>query len=333
MTTENSRFIGEHTVFRNQEALQIELGLGLYSPQLVNRVEMYSGKPDEQLISANIWLPSETNLVMSTIERGESTLIMGDPGSGKSTLIYGIRVKQRVLGSPYYFIDGHYQTTDEDFIFRKLRKALKKGAPVIWDSFDYLVGKSKKVRKSNLQTHIARSRELLQAASSFIDQGGILVGTSHSAPWLNGHGEASLVNGIWSDITEKMYIHNTQGIFENQETLYNFLKSAAMADNQVHYLVNLFDEEGESHAQLVSIAQSLIQEGYTQDELAEALLAVKRYKNLKLLSMSKKPESLQIRHDLEQFCEGNTDETAFLRSYLVFNIGQNRETKKIMRQD
>ena len=314
----NYHIVGSPTlIVRDGEVFDIKKGLGLYSKRVQERY-----KANKLPNDTSIWLPGETQEVESLIQAGKSVLIRGDLGAGKSSIIYGLRSKYRAAQRPYYYIDGHFKGTEPEAITRKLHKAQSTRTLVIWDSTDYLLGQSRKIVTGNRDKHTQRSETLLGELSSFVENSGKLIATSHTTDWIKSIGNINLFNGPWKKITERMAIHDVRGVFESPETAAFFYVNAGLSNEQAHYLAHL-----ETNPCFKLVTDMLAEmKKLTDQERLDLENAPKTYKNAKLFALDPRDEALAARHALDDFSKGEITQEQFLTIYALFTVNKNKET-------
>lgn len=144
------------------------------------------------------WFEAESRKVLGALATSRSLLVEGDLGSGKSTTLYGLRTLLRREEIPYVFIDGHHVNRAD-----KQRPAIASALGnnrelVIFDSFDYLFLR----QSANSSTRHARET-ILPALQDHYDDGGKLVLTSHTAPWLQKKSNDELMSQLDVSLPEE----------------------------------------------------------------------------------------------------------------------------------
>lgn len=134
------------------------------------------------------WFEEESTTALGALATS-SVYIEGDLGAGKSSALYGLRTLLRQKQEPYIYIDGHY-TNRASRQRPAIHSALVNNRPtVIIDSFDYWFLRSAVNRKSRT------ARELLvPELIKHHEQGGKVVVTSHTKPWLDTKSTSELQN-------------------------------------------------------------------------------------------------------------------------------------------
>ncbi len=135
--------------------------------------EMFASDPDLDITPAST--------LEDLVNEHHSVILWGSKNAGKSTTL---QMFSWLTKSPFVYIDGHYQFTDSNRIKLALRWASKHGALVLWDAFDYLLLGSAKMRKMTKDKHWKYTLEKLLAIQTFMEEGGVFVGTQHDYIWL-----------------------------------------------------------------------------------------------------------------------------------------------------
>lgn len=307
--------VNANMIIRGGEYFNRRIGFGFYEKEIVDRLAGDATMPQENII----WLPSETNRICDTIDQGQGVLIEGGLGSGKSALMYGIRAVYRQTDRPYTLIDGHYMNAPVDKIDSVLKWAEKKDALLLWDSFDYLPSKSRKIRKGPTEEHLARTRAILQSIGSFIDNGGKFVATSHTQPWLDKYGDPILLENEWADVVSKLHKHAVVGRFEKEWEVTQFYEVAGFSPEWIQFLTGIQPDE------VTLAAEQLISSPEEAEEICRSFTS---YRIAKLLALD--PTGSEPRETIRQNAQvaGKRPETVL--SLVKFIKSSNAETKKRM---
>lgn len=208
-------------------------GIGHFAP----------GAKDATSSHDNIWLPKETQELFDTIVGGLapcSVFIEGSAGSGKSALIYGLRAMMRRDSISYFYIDGHYEKSPVNVIVETIKKAINERSIIFYDSADYLIGKSRKIRGLPMKEHVLRSITILKTLQEAIDQGACVVFTSHNETWVKEHSQEEIFPE-WVKLKEKVRVHNVKGQFSNPDELSIFYQKSGLSKPEANYLANLIN--------------------------------------------------------------------------------------------
>jgi hypothetical protein len=126
-------------------------------------------------------LSSDVNAVRDLMNQNQIAMVTGDLGAGKSTTIFGIRRALREEGQEYVHINGHF-LNKQAHLSCAIDIARQRGIPVVYDSFDYLF------RKNKYYSRTAAARKvILGRMRNFVNDGGGLLVSSHTEPWLEAH--------------------------------------------------------------------------------------------------------------------------------------------------
>lgn len=317
---ENSNHsINSSMILRDGELFHRRAGLGFYSKSLMGR---HGDKIQTVEGWRVVWLPGETEELSQQVEAGKSTLVVGELGAGKSALIYGLRALWRAEGKPYFLVDGHFTDTGIGKINAGLSWAMKNQAAVIWDSLDYLVGKSRKIRKLSTAKQHERAYRLSDSLVSFMDQGGVLIGTSHVQSWIDFLGDPTLIEGPWQQLTSRMGTHQVRGVFEKPEEAMQFYGLAKLEPSGASLLAHLKDNP--------NLEALLTPDNYHPETIQEIRDSLTKYRIAKLIALDPREVSLNLRNLLTQYGQGEVEESLVLRNIVTFILEKNKETKARM---
>ena len=307
--------INNSMIIRGGEYFNRRIGFGFYEREIVDRLAGDTAIPQENII----WLPSETKRICDTIDQGQGVLIEGGLGSGKSALMYGIRAVYRESDRPYTLVDGHYMNAPVGKIESVLKWAEKKDALLLWDSFDYLPSKSRKIRKGPTEEHVSRTRAVLQNIGRFIDDGGKFVATSHTQPWLDKYGDPALLENEWAEVISKLYKHTVVGRFEKEWEVTQFYEVAGFSPEWIQFLTGIQPEE---------VTRAAGELDASIDESSEICRSFTSYRIAKLLALD--PTGEAPRERIAQNALDSEKRPETIRSLVEFIRSSNAETKKRM---
>ena len=307
--------VNSSMIIRGGEYFNRRIGFGFYEREIADRLTGDTSPPQENII----WLPSETKRICDSIDQEQGVLIEGGLGSGKSALMYGIRAVYRENDRPYTLVDGHYMNAPVDKIDSVLKWAKKKDALLLWDSFDYLPSKSRKVRKGPVEEHVARTRTILQDIGHFIDAGGKFVATSHTQPWLDKYGDPALLENEWATVTAKLQKHTVVGRFEKEWEVTQFYEVAGFSPEWIQFLTGIQPEE------VITAAEQLDTSKREAEEICRSFTS---YRIAKLLALD--PTGSEPRERIQQNALDSEKRPETIRSLVEFIRSSNAETKKRM---
>lgn len=132
------------------------------------------------------WLQDEAQQVLDLAGKSAVTLVEGDLGAGKSTVLFGARTLLRQNRRPYVVVNGHFLNRGPE-IASAVSKANSRGQAVVYDSLDYLFLKNGKDRNAKLARPV-----VMDALRGHLADGGTLIGTSHTKPWLDRYSNPTL---------------------------------------------------------------------------------------------------------------------------------------------
>lgn len=311
--------INNSVILRDGELFHLKAGLGFYSKKLLER---HRDKVKAVEGWRVVWLPGETKELSDQVSQKKSTLVVGELGAGKSALVYGLRALWRVEDKPYVLVDGHFTETSAEKINAGLLWAQKNQAAVIWDSLDYLIGKSRRIRKLPMAKQQERTRKLVSCLTSFMEDGGVLIGTSHSESWIKFLCDPELIEGPWKQLTTRMDVHQVRGVFEKPEEATQFYSLAKLEPPEASYLANLKDNP--------RLRQLLTPVNYRPETIEEIYDSLTRYRIAKLIALDPREISQDLRSLLKAYGKGDAEESTLLRQIIDFIIIKNKETKSRM---
>lgn len=301
-------------IIRDTELFSRENGLGFHSNGILQK---HPGAIVEYTEPRQVWLERETEEVGAIVKSGKSVLVEGDLGSGKSAIIYGLRALYRDSGLPYSYFDGHYVTTRPEKIAAALRWSEKNSAVCFFDSLDYLVGSSRRVRKMSKKKHGERSRAVIDVLINHVSKGGVLVGTTHTESWLNAYADEQLLDGKWTELVTKMNRHVVRGVFDTPEQHLIFLRNAGFSLEEAHYFANL--PTNPLLRRIVDAESGL----FDQSKLVDSL---RGYKISKLIALDPRERPSQMRVSLRRLVQGEEDEEQVVRQLVMLVDDFNQET-------
>lgn len=184
---------GEHTFpERDREVFHPKNGLSWYEGQ--KALDLEGLYPD-------LWLPEHSLALVDKLNQHGGITLIGEVGAGKSTLLYGARAIMRAQGIPYVNINGHFTSTGTEEVLQAIDKTEDGGATIVYDSADYLVGGSRKIRSFPLERHIPRSLDIMRRLIEFRQRGGNLLLSSHHQDWIDDRAHPKL-KPTWEELQE-----------------------------------------------------------------------------------------------------------------------------------
>lgn len=283
-------------------------GLGFYEPGLVTR---YSSHMASYVTAASHedrepWLPVETAACLSQIDSGNSLILEGDYGAGKSTVLFGARYERRLHRQGYALIDGHRDRTTAGRIGKVLDWATRHELPVFWDSFDYLV--NKKRRKV-----VERTPQIFDDLHGFFDQGGQLVATTHTEPWIDLRAKDELI-ADWKDLTEKIPHLRVWGLWDNPGLVSRFCQISGCTKEAANRYANLCQNN-------LGFLDWLASTGLDESKMTEIRDSLRQYRVVKqLLALGAR----DWRHGFNELSSSSTDVFENLVKDILFINSQTR---------
>jgi len=310
--------INPYVISRNGEWFHRNNGIGFFDPTLRNKridIPEIPQKPH--------WLVEETESLWQDIVRSnESVLATGDLGDGKSALIFGLRTTARKTDQPYVYIDGHFQDSSPIKLQASMLWAKKNNALFFWDSLDYLVIQSKKIRKKPISDHQERSNYVLRELIRFVSEGGKIIGTSHTSSWTDSYCCAEFTNGMWKELLGHMKKYEVKGVLKPKE-IYDFYTAANFSPAMAAVLSDLATQQ-----YLIKCRQIICADAAFELKEVELIEAIRKYKTAKLLALATDEQSIFMRKMLKIFVEGKIDEGLFLRYLFEYILYENVMTLK-----
>ncbi len=306
--------INPDLIVRDEEVFHRRTGLGFYDPQLVEKLRKFG----IQRGNRNIWLPSETLELASNAAGGKSVLVVCELGAGKSALMYGLRTLYREDGNPYAYVDGHFTMTPEPKVRSAMRWADRVQAELFWDSLDYIIGGSRKIRKMPRGEFPVRSHTIVHRLLEHMDQGNAVIGTSHSEKWVDTFGDPDLMSDGWKELLGSMEIHQVRGTFEAPEEFIQFYVSAGLSEEAASYMATLKTNP--------RLEDALDPHRYSPElhQVISAITdAIPRYRVAKLLALDPRDDSKLTRVALESLVSGTLSEDEFLKRLIEFIVAKN----------
>lgn len=313
--------IDDETILRDEELFYLKKGMGLYKPSISAKV---SGQVRTLPQSRIIWLPSETEQVAQLAEQ-KQLLLVGELGAGKSALVYGLRAKYRDTERPYVYIDGHFSKTEPTDIEQHLDWAVKHEAVTNWDSLDYLIGGSRKIRKLSRNMQRERSKLVGKILLQYLNENRPFVGTSHSEPWIRTYGDPVLIEEIWTDILSHLTPHLVRGVFDTPEEAIQFYCHAGINEPEATYLATI-----PNNRRFLKVLGSHNTEPSNPKLYEEVSESLRKYRLAKLIALDEREDSERVRKGVAKFTTGLMDETEFLTLLGGYVLDKNRETKQKM---
>ncbi len=240
----------------------------------------------------SIWLPHETKEVyLQLINDRKPIFLIGSAGTGKSAILYGLKAFFRKDNIPYCYIDGHYEKTASEIIVHAIQDETEKGSIILYDSADYLIGKSRKIRGLPLAENQNRSKLIFNVLKQSISNGALVVLTSHDDTWITEHGDITLLD-YWKELQSKTTIHYVKGEFNGITELSNFYQKSGLTKAEAEYLANLINNPRFINYLLMKKVDSKyldwLNEMYYKYSIAKLIVADTFQENKKLLSLLRK---------------------------------------------
>jgi len=147
--------------------------------------------------AAEPWMPVEAARVRKLMQNNQATMITGDLGAGKSTVMYGARTLMRAAEQQYVVVNGHYLDAASRIVWAINHMEVGEST-LIYDSFDYLF-----MWRRNKRAAANKARPMvLDAVHNFLDQGGTMLATMHTEPWLARNSTAELTAQLHGFVAE-----------------------------------------------------------------------------------------------------------------------------------
>lgn len=220
------------TVTNKGEVFYRQFGIGFYDGRYVDNSAIYR---------RDTWLSGEAERVHCLLQTSPHGMnLIGEVGCGKGAIVHGLRAIYRDEGRPYLDIDGHYQETPGNVVLKLIDRAVNSGADILYDSADYLVAKTKKVRRLSQDEHRTRSTLILEKLATVAQRGTKVITTSHDSKWRDDYFDPYLTTS-WHQLTSMLSAYEVQGIFDGPVELGRFYEGNELTPEDAQYLAGLMN--------------------------------------------------------------------------------------------
>lgn len=237
-------------------------GVTVSDPRICEAVAGGAPCPDDSDGTCELWLGDESRRVVQALGGCSMVLVEGDLGAGKSTVMYGVRALFRGGGQPYIHIDGHFLNRASKH-GAAIKSATRHDRVVMIDSFDYGFLKQSIVSKAR------SAREVwLPALDEHRSNGGKVIVTSHTEPWLRAKTRPESLEMMMDSISDDAEVLRVGGMID-AATLASLAEAVCGKQFAARYLVLAADAPRTAYSYRVMkqigirLGDSL--EGVTQD--------------------------------------------------------------------
>lgn len=274
-------------VVTNDETTHRDNGLSWYEGGRVG---------DLDRVYEELWLPHHSRAVVDVLDQHGGVTLVGGVGSGKSAVLYGARAIMRAQGMPYVNINGHYTNTTAETVVGAIDSAANHGMAIVYDSADYLVGTSKKIRSLPLHKHLPRNTAIMERLMAFRDRGGNLVLSSHHGDWVRDMAHPELFPA-WDTLVRRTVPFEINVRIDTADERDAFLRKIGAGASLAKYVAQLPDDP--------SFQNYIVNKSGDKMYLDWAIEALTSYRILKLLVKDNYKEHEPVIDAIAALQEGN----------------------------